>query len=281
MNQLHQTVLKLDKFFYDLYRNKEASQTEVVNFFNNYVVFILQYNKLDFSDAKINLHLQKKFKSTIQEFTVKQPKKKKHKLRNKENVKKSQYNKFASTIACCDIDRTAHILDIYLNKNNCSAKNIEDLGAFVDGVSSLGHEVEHFVQEFISGDLVQACEDCYQKKVEAFNKYLGYNGTKGKMVRKLAEKLHSHADAFAITNSCEINADNNAVVYFNELFKLIKTLTNRESNYYYFIYDICIDLERIQQYREFSYEQSIHQDEATKKSLVRDFGIAEDALEII
>ena len=281
MNQLHQTVLKLDKFFYDLYKNNEASQTEVVNFFNNYVIYILQYNGIDFSDWQINLHLAKNFESVVQEFTVKQPKKKKHKQRNKENIKKAQFNKFASTIACCDIDRTAHILDIYLNKENCRAKNIENLEEFINGISSLGHEVEHFVQEFIAGDLVQACENCYEKKVEAFYKYVDYNGTKGRMVRKLAEKLHSHADTFAITNSCEVNADNNAVVYFSELFKLIKNLTNREANYYYFLYDIYIDLGRIQQYREFSYEKSLEQDEATKKSLVRDFGIAEDALQII
>ena len=95
---------------------------------------------------------------------------------------------------------------------------------------------------------------------------------------KYAKKLHAHADNFNITNTCEINADNNSVVYFNELFKIIRDTTSREKHYYYFLYNICIDLEYIQQSRENLYKMCLKQDYALKKALIKKFNIDKEAL---
>ena len=92
--------------------------------------------------------------------------------------------------------------------------------------------------------------------------------------------MHTHADNFAILNTCEVNADNNSVIYFQELYKLILNSTNKNKVYYYFLYNIYLDLVRIQDLREKGYAVCEKQEKRLKRSLTRDFNINKDILEI-
>ena len=81
------TIAKIDKFFYDLYTNGEASKTELINFFNDYITYILEYNNFNSSKFNISIHLINNFEITVQDFATKHKKKHKKKQRNKENAK--------------------------------------------------------------------------------------------------------------------------------------------------------------------------------------------------
>lgn len=279
MKTLQATVDKIEKFFFNFYSNKETSKTEIHNFLLNYVDFILLYNNLDATNYKTTIHIVKDFGENIEDFTLKH-KKQKHKLRNKENIKKEQHKHFCHTIAQCCYSTEKQQFNVYLNEKSFHSTSIKFLDNFTKLVSSLGHEVEHLVQEYISKDLVNYVEDCYCEKLEEFNYLIKKHKTNNNYLKKLARKLHTHADNFSILNSCEMNADNNSVVYFQELYKFILNSTNREKPYYYFIYDIYLDLIRIQDNREFCYDLCEKQEKAIQKSLIEDFKIAPSVLEI-
>ena len=251
MKNLNQSIEQIDKFFFDLFTHKEASKTEIHNFLLNYVDFILLYNNIP-DEYTTTIHLIKKFRDSVDEFSIK-PKKTKHKLRNKENIKKAEYKQYSQTLALCCCDLNLKTFHIYLNNKLFFIEDIENMFNFSCLVSSLGHEVEHLIQEHISPNIVRLCENCYDKKIDKFNENLKELGAKNNYIKKLARKMHTHADNFSILNTCEVNADNNSVVYFQELYKLILNSTNRDAVYYYFLYNIYLDLVKIQDSREKCY----------------------------
>jgi hypothetical protein len=64
------------------------------------------------------------------------------------------------------------------------------------------------------------------------------------------------------------------------LYKLILNSTDRNNFYYYFLYDIYLDLVRIQDCREFCYDLCEKQEVAIQRSLTEDYGIKKSVLEI-
>ena len=279
MKTLQNTVEKIDKFFFDFYINKETSATEIHNFLLDYVDFIMLYNNLDATNYKTTIHMVKNFGENVEDFTLKQ-RKLKQKLRNKENIKKAKHKPYCLTIAQCCYNTEKKIFNIYLNKKHFKSTNIEDIENFASLISSIGHEVEHLVQEYISKDLVNYIEDCYVDKLEEFLYQTRKHGTTGNYIKRLTRKLHTHADNFSILNTCETNADNNAVVYYQELYKLILNSTDRNNFYYYFLYDIYLELNRIQDCREMCYELCEKQEKSIQNSLINDYCIDSSVLEI-
>lgn len=279
MKTLQNTVEKIDKFFFDFYKNKETSVTEIHNFLLNYVDFILLYNNIDAPNYKTIVHIVNDFGENIEDFSLKQNKSKR-KLRNKENIKKAKHKPYCTTIAQCSINLEKKIFNVYLNSKHFHATNLTNFENLSTLISSLGHEVEHLIQEYVSKNMVINVENSYNKKLKEFLNLVKTHKSQSNYIKKLSRKLHTHADNFSILNTCEVNADNNSVVYFQELYKLILNSTDRNNFYYYFLYDIYLDLNRIQDCRESCYKLCKKQEKGIQRSLIKQFKINPSVLEI-
>lgn len=279
MKTLYATIENLDNFLYNLYINEETSKTELVNFLNDYICYILLKNSIHPENYNINLHFIKAFGDCVTDFNYKPKKKKKKKLRNKENIHKKQNTENSQTLAFIDFDKDIKNINIYLNIKLCDIKSLYDISNLSMLISQLGHEVAHLVQEIKCLDNFTICETTYKQKLDVYNN-LVKDCSNRQLIRKLSRKMHIHADNYCLLNSTEVGADEKTVTYFKCLYDDIVNLTEEDNCYYYFLYNMFIDLELIQQCRKGYYKIREKREKIIKKSLIRDFKIDKNVLEI-
>lgn len=279
MKNLSNIIEILDNFLFNLYVDEETSKTELQNFLYNYIDYILLKNNIQPEKYNISLHYIKNFGDCVTDFNYKLKKKKKKKLRNKENAHKKQNSHNAQTLAYIEFDKNVKNIYIYLNIKHCEINSIQDIPNLTTLLSQLGHEVAHLVQEINCLDNFKICENTYKKNVETYNN-LVKGCTNRKYIRKLSQKMHTHADNYGLLNSTEIGADLKTVTYFRDLYDDIVNSTDEDNCYYYFLYDMYIDLDLMQQCRNGYYKVRKKQEKAIKKSLIRDFKIDNKVLEI-
>ena len=175
MKTLQNTVEKIDNFLYNLYINEETSKTELVNFLNDYIYYILLKNSIQPENYCINLHFIKTFGDCVTDFKYKTQKNKKKKLRNKENIKKKRNTENAQTLAFIDFDKDIKNINIYLNIKLCDIKCLYDISNLSMIISQLGHEVAHLVQQIKCLDNFIICEKTY-KQIYLHSLILNVNG---------------------------------------------------------------------------------------------------------
>jgi len=279
MKNLYQTLENLDNFLYNLYINEETSQTELKDFLNGYVDYILLKNGIKPEQFNLNLHYIKHFGDCTTDFNYKTKIKKFKKLRNKENANKKQYKENSQTLAFITFDKSMKNINIHLNYKHCHIKSRQDISNLSMLISQLGHEVAHLVQEFNHLDNFNICEETYKQKLETY-KNLIKGCSNRHYIRKLSKKMHSHADNYGLLNSSEIGADLRTVEYFKALYEDIVNATEEDDCYFYFLYNMYLDLELIQVCRNGYYKIHKKQEETIKKSLMRDFKLDKNILEI-
>jgi len=279
MKNLNHTVENLDNFLYNLYINEETSKTELQDFLNNYINYILLKNKIQPESLNLHLHFIKTFGDCTTDFNCKNKTKKTHKLRNKENAHKKQNSQNAQTLAYIEFDADLKNINIYLNSKHCVINSLSDVTNLSVLISQLGHEVAHLIQHIYHLDNFDLCKNSYKQKLDTYKNMIK-NCSDRQYIRKLSKRMHTHADNFGLLNSTEVGADLRTIQYFKALYDDIVNFTDEDNCYYSFLYDMYIDLELIQKCRNGYYQIRKKRNNAIKKSLVRDFNMSEKILEI-
>lgn len=282
MKKTEKYIEDINHFLYSLCLNEETSKTELTNFLNAYIKFILAYNDLPAEEISVQLHFisKKELNDDEPEYSLKTKHKKKHKQRNKENIKKEQFKKSSRCMAYMTFGTNPDEFDIYLNETLCEIKCLKDVDSLVQLISDIGHEVEHIIQTYKQAALLFAVDLYNEKKLKAFETCAKFNAEDKKLLRKLARKFQKHADHFNVLNSSETQADENSCFYFDILAETI--LTNAtDDDYITFITYIIEGLQEIDYTRKVNCTRMLKQDNLLTRCLIKKFGISADVLNII
>ena len=274
-------VCNLNYFLQNFFTNTEVTSTELTNFLNEYVKYILLCNNLSPEDVHVQLHFIKDFSlDEASPYQLKIKRKTTHRQRNKENAKNNTYHKGLRFIAFVTGYTNSKNFDIYLNKELCKIKSDKDIESFVSILYSLGHEVEHINQFFNQADLCDAVDICEENQIEEFEKTKEKLIESPKLIRRLANKFQNHSDNFSVLNSTEILADEAGYYYFEELIKIIES-ESADEDFILFINYILEGLAQEHKYRKYFYHQTQQHEDLIYASLVKEFNIPAHVLDII
>ena len=282
MKKPEKYIEEINHFLYNLCLNEETSKTELTNFLNAYIKFILSYNQLPAEDISVQLHFVHKEKLNYEEddFSITAKRKRKHKQRNRENAKKEAYKKGLTTLTYMSGCAGTNSFDIYLNNELCNIKSLNDLDKLIELLYNLGHEAEHIVQTYNHKELWEAVDIYHNKQVIAFDECVSRNYGNKKLLKELSKKFQQHSDNYNILNSTEILADQNSCYYFDHLASALLEQTE-DDDYFTFISYIVRGVILAQDCREIDYGLWEDHDNLIKRCLIKKFGISADVLNII
>lgn len=216
-------------FFYSAYKNREVCPTEVENFLQEFLKYIFDLNKIDLSKYDITIS---------KECLTETHPKKAHEFKrecNKENrqrEKRKILNKRGHN-AYCDNDYYDAILrpsktvankyEIYLNQNQCRARNEAEFANIVFLYQNFGHEAHHIiqyirhVQEMKRYDKLSAINDINLRNASCY-----YDPRDARKIKRL---IHQHISTMYTNCKSELYADKKGYDYLDILFnEILSTL---------------------------------------------------------
>lgn len=229
------TVHELRRFFLNAFINAEVSQTEVVNFLQNYLEYIFKLNHLDIKKYDISIST-----TQVDEYHPKREKKYKQESNQESRrlIKQRVLTKPSHKSNCGN-----HYFDavmqphptienkytILLNKNSCQAKNDFEITNLVNLFSIFGHEVHHIVQYIKRPKEMER----YDYLLELHNLYLKNADkilTSRKDAKKLKNAINRHLSLMFSNCKSEMFADKKGYDYLDILFnEILSTLPNPSS----------------------------------------------------
>lgn len=278
MNELYY-IDKVNTYFETLYYEGEASVTETQNFINNYLNFILIHNGINPKDLNIKIHYFNKAPLGSDHIFGNKPKKpKKLKQPNKENIKKPRYEKTKKFLAYVECNPETKEYNVYLNKNNMHVKGKQDCDNLMLFMFTIGHEFDHVVQHEKNPRLVETELNQTIKFLSKYRSECISHENDNNYITKLKTKISHHNENYLMTTACEMLADKNSIVHFNNFVALTCEYYTLSKSYYIFLNTILNTLQDIYKDRKFFYHIYNQNEKNVKKSLIENFNFEEDDL---
>ena len=232
----------LKRFFINAFVNAEISRSEIDNFFQDYLKYIFELNKLDITNYDILIS-----KAEINEYHSKREKTYKHtankecrnlikrRVLTKASFRANSGNHYFDAMMSCH-PTIPNKFDIVINKNLCHAHNDEEIIELINLFYVFGHEAHHVIQ-YITRPKEMERYDYLQELHYEYLRSANQVVNSPKEVRKLKRAINQHLHVMYSHCKPEKFANKKAYDYldilFNQIIASLAPITTIEEDMFY------------------------------------------------